>query len=125
MGYSKLIGGPMPENSNPNEDLGGLAKLFKFDPALVAAVVTVITAVAAAFGVELTHGRAELFAMVALGVVNVAALLWARRKTMSKHKVLAYMPDPVDRPRAVAAGPAVTAASDVAVLNAARTQGYA
>lgn len=107
-------------DQSPNGDLSGIGKLLHLDPVLVAAMVTVITTVAALFGVELSHGKAEVFAVVGLAIIVIGAQLWARRKTLARRKVLAFLPDPVDKPNRVAAGTAVTTASDSTVIRAVR-----
>jgi uncharacterized membrane protein YqjE len=112
-------------NQSPNEDLSGWGRLVHLDPVLLAALVTVVTGVAALFGVELTDGKAHLIAVVVLAVVVLGAQLWARRKTLARRKVLAYLPDPVDRPRAIAAGPAtVTGVTDARIVAAVRNQAW-
>lgn len=103
-----------------SQDPGSLWKLTNLDPMLLNLMVTAITAVCALFGIEIGDDKAKLIAVIVFLLVVVGMQVWARARTLSKKKVLAFVPDPVEAPHIVRPGDATTTATDARVLHAVR-----
>lgn len=113
----------MSSTDGTDQDPSSLWKLVHLDPIMLNLIVTAITGVAALFGVVVAEEKAKLIAVAIFLVVVAGMQIWARAKTLSKKKVLAFVPDPTGAPATVCPGQATTTASDIRVLAAVSTPG--
>lgn len=95
-------------------------KLAHLNPTLFKGFVMAGIALLGTLGIAV----ADVKVNAVVGFVTAALLLiqavWTKPSVTANAKVLALVPDPVDRPAVVVAGEAVTPASDRAVLAAVR-----
>ena len=98
MGYSEDI----PENA------GFWWKLVHLNPALWKALIVAVAALLVSVGVTVfTEGIQNGVYGVIIAVVAIVQALWTRNSVTANKKVIAYKPDPVDRPNVVASGEAI------------------
>lgn len=113
----------MSQTGTDPQDAGSMWKLVHLDPAMLGLIVSLAISIAALFGVTLTEGTAKLIAVIVALLVTLGTQIWVRARTLSKKKVLAYVPDPTDSEPAVCPGPATTSAPTIDVMSAVRTTG--
>lgn len=113
----------MSDTGSDPQDPSSLWKLVNLDPSKLAMLVTMVTGIAATFGVTVAEEKAKGIAILAFLVITVGMQAWQRRRVIPAKKVLAYVPDPTDPEPAVVPGAATTSASTADVMAAVRTPG--
>lgn len=106
------------EATDVPENPGFLWRLVHLNPALYRGFVVAAVMIAGAFGLAVSD---NLVNAIVLGLTAVAAIvqaIWTRSSVTANKKVVVMKPDPINRPRLVIAGQAVST-NTVGVLKAA------
>lgn len=90
------------------------------EPTLVRGVLTGLFGLAGALGILLVPGLPDAILGAWVPSMAVVQILVTRPAVTANARVVVLAPDPVEHPRLVVAGEAVTRASDAAILDAAR-----
>ncbi len=98
-------------------------RLVHLNPAVYRAFIMALAALLVGLGLTFGADLPEQIVVLLGAVFALVQGLWTKEAVVPVDKVLAYLPDPVDRPNAVAAGVAVTGASNEQIIEAARVQG--
>lgn len=93
-------------------------RLVNLNPALFRAVVISVFALLASLGIVVNDALPDQLVGVVVAVLALVQGLWTKAAVTPNEKVLAYVPDPVDKPQEVAAGAATTTAPDTVILDA-------
>lgn len=100
---------------------GVLWRIVHLNPSLFRGAVVAVVALLVSLGIVIAPAVPD---QLVTAVVAVAALVqgfWTRDGVTPNDKVLAYAPDPLERPGYVLAGDATTRASDKMILAAVRS----
>jgi hydrogenase/urease accessory protein HupE len=98
-------------------------RLVHLEPAVYRALVMAVFGLLIGLGLVVGADLPEQIVVAIGAIFALIQGLWTRESAVPNDKVLAYAPDPVNMPNAVAAGVAVTGASDEKILEAVRVQG--
>lgn len=98
-------------------------RLVNLDPAVYRGIIMAVVLLLASLGIAVSDDIPVSVIGAVAALFALIQAMWTKSAVVPNAKVLAYLPDPVDRPGVVHAGAAVTTASDDAVLDAARIIG--
>lgn len=98
-------------------------RLVHLDPAVYRGFIVATAALLVGLGLTFGADLPENLVVFIGAIFALAQGLWTRGAVVANDKVLAYLPDPVNMPNAVAAGVAITGASNEKIVEAARVQG--
>ena len=96
-------------------------RLIHLDPAVFRGAVVAVVALLGAVGIRLSPAVPDALIAVWVPLAAMVQAVWTRPAVTANARVVVLAPDPVGNPRVVAAGEAVTLASNVAIIDAART----
>jgi hypothetical protein len=100
------------------EGAGFWWKLIHLDPAVYRGVVTSVLAIFTSFGFAVSDQKSIAIVSLVAAIAFLVQAFWTRGAVTPNKKVLAYKPDPINRPSKIVPGEAVS--SDIiAVANAA------
>jgi hypothetical protein len=106
------------EKANVPDSPNLLWKMTHLEPTLYRGGVVAVVALLAAIGFGVSGSTTDTISAIVVFVASVVQAFWTRKSVTANAKVVVYKPNPVDAPKQVAAGAAVS--SDVvAVANAA------
>lgn len=95
-------------------------RFVHLDPLLFRAAVVAVVAVLGAVGIFLDPSIPDTVVTAWVALAAVVQVVWARPSVTANAKVVSLLPDPAV-PHVIAAGEAVTTASNAAILDAAQT----
>ena len=90
------------------EDPGFWWKLVHLDPVLLRGAVISIAALVGTFGFAIGDQKVEAFLSAVAALIVLVQALWTRKAVVPNAKVVVYKPDPVNSPKELAPGPAVS-----------------
>lgn len=100
---------------------GWLWKLAHLDPTLFKGFVMAGVALLGTIGIVVADVKVNAIVGFVTAALLLVQALWTKPSVTANAKVLAFTPDPIDRPAVVCPGEAVTTASDRVVVDAVRS----
>lgn len=98
-------------------------RLVNLDPAIYRAVITAFFMLAGGLGLHYATDLPDNFIAALAAILMLVQGVWTKGSVTPNAKVLVRVPDPVNDPSFVAAGPARTTAPNEEVLSAAKRVG--
>lgn len=98
-------------------------RLAIMNPALLRGLVMALVWFLASIGIMISPGVPDALIGTLAAILAVVQALWTRPAVTPNAKVAVYVPDPINAPEVVAAGNAVTTATSIDIVAAARAAG--
>lgn len=98
-------------------------KIVNLNPVLLRGAVVALVGLLGSLGILVAPGLPDNLVLVFTAILAIVQAIWTKPSVTPNARVAVAVPDPVNKPEEVVSGEAVTTATNVEIVEAARGEG--